>query len=135
MVRRVDHLQYLLVLAGCVVATLPLEFLLRARVWRRPRRLLRVLAAPVVIFSGWDVAAIAHHQWGYARRYVTGVDLPGHLPLEEVAFFVVVPVCALLTYEAVDRLLDPSRRSHLRSLSPVPGPFGLRRRAARRRPV
>jgi lycopene cyclase domain-containing protein len=133
MVRRVDHLQYLLVLAGCVVATLPLELLLGARVWRRPRRLLRVLAAPVIIFSAWDIAAIDHHQWGYARRYVTGIDLPGHLPLEEVAFFVVVPVCALLTYEVVDRMLDPARRSHL--LSPVVGPGGHRRRSARRRSV
>jgi lycopene cyclase domain-containing protein len=132
-VRRVDHLQYLLVLAGCVVVTLPLEVLLGANVWRRPRRLARVLAVPVVIFSAWDVAAIAHHQWAYASRYVTGIDLPGHLPIEEVAFFVVVPVCALLTYEVVDRLLDPSRRSPLPS--PVLGSDGGRRRAARRRPV
>jgi lycopene cyclase domain-containing protein len=105
----VDHLQYLLVMAGCVLATLPLELVFGARVWRRPRRLLTVLVAPVVIFCAWDVAAIAHHQWSYAARYVTGVDLPGHLPIEEVVFFVVVPVCAILTFEVVARMLGPDR--------------------------
>lgn len=96
-----DHFQYLLVLAGCVVVTLPLELVLGARVWRRPGRLVRSLAVPVVLFSLWDVAAIGHHQWRFASRYVSGVDLPGRLPIEEVAFFVVVPVCAVLTFEVV----------------------------------
>ena len=79
------------------------------RVWRRPRRLLASLAAPLVLFSVWDVAAIAAGEWRFNRRYVTGVDLPGHLPVEEVAFFVVVPICALLTYEAVKRLGEGRR--------------------------
>jgi lycopene beta-cyclase len=101
--------QYLLVLAACVAATLPLELLFGARVWRRPKRLAGVLAGPVIIFCLWDVAAIAHHQWHYGGRYVTGVDLPGHLPIEEVAFFVVVPVCALLAFDVVSRMLGPDR--------------------------
>lgn len=104
-----NHLQYLIVMALCVVATLPLELLFGARVWRRPGRLVTALVVPVVIFSGWDIAAIAHHQWRYAARYVTGVDLPGHLPIEEVVFFVVVPICALLTFEVVDRMLGVDR--------------------------
>ncbi len=108
-----DHLQYLLVMAACVVVTLPLELLFGARVWRRPARLVRVLVVPVLIFSAWDVAAIAHHHWRYATRYVTGVDLPGHLPVEEVVFFVVVPVCALLTFEVVSRMLGPDRHRPL----------------------
>jgi lycopene cyclase domain-containing protein len=124
----VDHLQYLFVMAGCVLATLPLELLFGARVWRQPGRLLAALVAPVIIFSAWDVAAIAHHQWRYAARYVTGVDLPGRLPIEEVVFFVVVPVCALLTFEVVSRMLGPDR--HL-PLLPRLVPAVARRRGAR----
>jgi lycopene cyclase domain-containing protein len=97
----VNHYQYLLVLAACLVATLPLELVIGARVWRSPARLVRVLVLPVVAFSAWDVAAIATGEWRYNRRYVTGLDLPGRLPVEEVAFFVVIPICALLTFEAV----------------------------------
>ena len=104
-----ERFQYLLLLLACVVLTLPLELLLGARVWRRPLRLLTAVVPAVVVFSLWDVAAIAHHHWRYNPRYVTGWDLPGHLPIEEVVFFAVVPICALLTFEVVSRFF--SRRS------------------------
>lgn len=104
-----DRYQYLVLMGLCVAATLPLELVLGARVWRRPARLLRALLPPVVIFSLWDVAAIAHHHWRYNPRYVTGWQLPGHLPVEEVVFFAVVPICALLTFEVVGRGLRRKR--------------------------
>jgi lycopene cyclase domain-containing protein len=103
------HYQYLALMGACILATVPLEVLFGARVWRRPLRLVKALALPVVVFVGWDVAAIAHDQWRYNHRYVTGFDLPGRLPIEELVFFVVVPVCALLTYEVVSRMLGPDR--------------------------
>ena len=100
----VNHYQYLLLMAGCVVLTLPLEVVLGARVWRQPGRLLRSLVVPVTLFSAWDLAAVHYRQWSYNPKYITGVYLPGHLPIEEIVFFVVVPVCALLTFEVVNRL-------------------------------
>jgi lycopene beta-cyclase len=106
----VGHAQYLLVMAACVVCTLPLELVLGARVWRRPRRLVKALIGPVVAFVAWDIAAIAHHQWRFNPKYVTGVRLPGSLPIEEVVFFVVVPICALLTFEVVGRLVGGKKR-------------------------
>lgn len=33
-----DRFQYVLLMAACVVVTLPLEFVIGARVWRRPAR-------------------------------------------------------------------------------------------------
>lgn len=98
-----DRFQYLLVMAACLVVTLPLEFVLGARVWRRPARLAAAVLPPLVIFSLWDVGAIADHWWSFSARYVTGWRLPGRLPVEELAFFGVVPVCALLTFEVVTR--------------------------------
>lgn len=99
-----DRFQYLILMALCLVITLPLEILLGARVWAQPRRLLAALAIPVVVFVVWDVVAIARDHWTYNPRYVTGWEL-GNLPVEELAFFVVVPICGLLTYEAVRRIL------------------------------
>jgi hypothetical protein len=40
--------------------------------------------------------------------------LPGKVPLEEVLFFLVIPVCGLLTYSAVDSLLSVLRERHTR---------------------
>jgi lycopene cyclase domain-containing protein len=105
----VNRFQYLGLMAACLVVTLPLEFVYRAEVWRRPRRLARVVGFPAVVFSLWDVAAIHHGLWRYNRRFITGWDLPGHLPVEEVVFFVVVPICSILTYQAVRATLEHDR--------------------------
>jgi lycopene cyclase domain-containing protein len=94
---------YLLLLAACVLGTLPLEFRWNARVYRRPRRWLLSLLPVVVVFGGWDVWAIARKHWTYDPRQTLGLLLPGRLPVEELLFFVVIPTCALLTYEAVRR--------------------------------
>lgn len=101
-----DHYQYLGLMGACLVVTFPLELVYRAGVWRRPLRLARVLWVPVLAFSGWDVVAVAHGLWRYNARYVTGVDLPGRLPVEEVVFFVVIPVCSILTFQAVRATLE-----------------------------
>jgi lycopene cyclase domain-containing protein len=94
---------YLALLAGCVGVTLPLEVGLGARVYRQPRRLLGTLAPVAAAFAAWDVAAIRAGWWRYDERQTCGVVLPGDLPLEEALFFVVVPVCSILTLEAVRR--------------------------------
>ena len=101
----VGKFEYLALLGGCVLLTLPLEFVFGARVWRRPRRALRAIVPVVVVFGAWDVAAIALGHWWFNPRFVTGVTLPPGLPLEELAFFIVIPVCGLLTYEATRNLL------------------------------
>ncbi len=97
-----DHLRYLLLLAGCVAVTLPLE-LSGTRVYRRPARLARAVLPAAALFAAWDVLAIAGGVWHYDPRYVTGVVLPLSLPLEEALFFLVIPVCAVLTLETVRR--------------------------------
>ena len=91
---------YLLVLAACVVGTLPLEVVLRTRVYARPLRLALTLLPVLVVFLVWDVLAIRAGHWGYDPAQTTGVLL-GDLPLEELLFFLVIPVCAVLTLEAV----------------------------------
>ena len=98
------HLTYLAVLTACVLGTLPLEFLLRAHVYRRWRRSALAVLPVAALFTIWDVFAVAAGWWTFDPDYVLGLDLPGHLPVEEVLFFLVIPVCAILTLEAVRRL-------------------------------
>lgn len=97
-----NHLQYLAVLVGCLALTLPLELLGSARVYHRPRRAVQALLGPLVIFSLLDDAGAASHLWSYNSSYVLGWRLPGGLPIEEVMFFAVVPLCALLTFDCLD---------------------------------
>lgn len=105
-----ERYQYLILMGLCLAITLPLEFVFRARVWRRPRRLLAAMWLPVVIFVVWDIVAIHRDLWHYSSRYTTGWELPLGLPVEELVFFLVIPVCGLLTLEAVRFVLGLIRR-------------------------
>ena len=93
-------------MGACLLVTLPLELVYKAHVYGRPRRLLRVLFWPVLLFTIWDVLAIRAGIWSFNERYVTGWRLPFDLPVEELAFFFVIPICAILGYEAVRRTLE-----------------------------
>ena len=101
----IDRFQYLVLMAACLLITLPLEFALRARVYRRWRALLGAVLPVMIIFSIWDIVAIRRDHWTYDPRFVTGIRLVGGLPLEELVFFFVVSVCGLLTYEAVGTVI------------------------------
>jgi lycopene cyclase domain-containing protein len=91
---------YLLVLAACLVGTAPLEVVLHTRVYARWRQLLLTLLPVVVVFTTWDVLAIRAGHWAYDPRQTTGVRV-GNVPIEELLFFLVIPTCSILAYEAV----------------------------------
>lgn len=99
-----DQWQYLALMGACLALTLPLEFVLRARVYRRPLRLLLALLPTLVVFVVWDIVGILRNHWSYSPRFTTGIML-GPMPLEELVFFLVIPICGLLTYEAVGTVL------------------------------
>lgn len=96
-----SHLVYLAILAACLLGTLPLELVLGVRVYAQWRRLAATLLPVVVVFGGWDLYAVGRGVWAYNDRYLVGLTLPGRLPVEELLFFLVVPTCAVLTYESV----------------------------------
>jgi lycopene cyclase domain-containing protein len=98
------HLTYLGLLAGCLVVTAPLELVLHVRVYARWRRLLVALLPEFVLFVAWVLYAIAQGHWDYSAARTVDVRLPGGIPVEEVLFFLVVPVCAVLAFEAVRRV-------------------------------
>jgi lycopene cyclase domain-containing protein len=97
----VGNSQYLLVLGLCLAVTLPLEFVIGARVWRRPRRLVAAVLPAAVLFLVWDFWAAAEGHWRFNPALTTDLRLPFGVPVDEVLFFVVVPICGLLTLEAV----------------------------------
>lgn len=95
---------------GCLALTLPLEFAFRAKVYRRPGRTVRAMALPVLLFVMWDAIAIARGTWWFSHRYTTGWIVAAGVPVEEAAFFIVIPLCTLLTYESIRTVLRRARR-------------------------
>ena len=98
------HWTYAALLAGCLVVTAPLEVFLRVRVYARWRRFLVAVVPTFVVFVAWVLYAIDQGHWSYSAERTLGVRLPGGIPLEEVLFFLVVPLCSVLTLEAVRRV-------------------------------
>lgn len=96
-----SRLSYLAVLAFILVGTGWLEIALRTRVYARWRRLLLTVLPVAVVFLAWDTYAVAEGQWSFDADRILGVVLPGGVPLDEALFFLVVPVAAVLTLEAV----------------------------------
>jgi lycopene cyclase domain-containing protein len=92
-------------MAACLLITLPLEFVFGARVYRRFKLMTLAVLPVVLIFSIWDVVGIVREHWDYNPAYVTGVQLVFAMPVEELVFFLVIPICGLLTYEAVGQVL------------------------------
>ena len=101
-------LSYLVVLLACLLATLPLELLRGVRVLRRPVRLLATLLAAGAPFVIWDALATAHRQWWFDPAQTLRPRVLG-LPLEELGFFVVIPLAIILTREAVGALRADSQ--------------------------
>ena len=101
-----ERFQYLLLMAACLLVTAPLEWVLGARVWRRPRQLALALGPAFAVFVLWDLWASATDTWGFDERYTVGLRLPGGMAVEELVFFLVVPICALLTLESVRNVLS-----------------------------
>ncbi len=92
---------YAAVLGLIVLGSGWLEVVLRTRVLTRWRRWLLALLPAAALYIGWDLYAIAAGHWSFDEGSVTGVVLPGGIPLEEALFFLVVPTAGLLTFEAV----------------------------------
>lgn len=100
------RLSYVAILAFVLVGCLWLEVVLRTRVLRRWRRLLLSVLPGAVVFAVWDAYAVAAGHWSFGPGLVLGLTIPGGVPLDEVLFFVVVPLAAILTLEAVRSVND-----------------------------
>lgn len=95
------RLTYVAVLGFILVGCLWLEFTLRTRVLRRWRRLLLTMALPLAIFTAWDAYAIAAGHWDFDPAQVLGWRLVAGVPIDELLFFLTIPLAAVLTLEAV----------------------------------
>ena len=69
-------------------------------VLRQPRRLLLTIALAGTPFLLWDLYATHAGHWWFDEAQTLPPRVAG-LPLEEIGFFVVIPIVSVLTFEAV----------------------------------
>ena len=95
-----ERWSYVAMLAFCLAGTLPLIPAFRLRVLHQPRRLLLTVLAAGTPFLLWDVYATEAGHWFFDAAQTLPWRVAG-MPLEEVGFFIVIPVVSVLTYEGV----------------------------------
>jgi lycopene cyclase domain-containing protein len=100
---------YAAMLVFVLIGTLPLHRYFRLSVLRQPLRLLAAIVPTAVLFVAWDLAATAAGQWRFDPAQTFSWRLGG-VPLEEYAFFVVIPLASILTFEAVTATRSRRRR-------------------------
>ena len=110
------HWSYAAMLAFCLVGTLPLAPAYGLRVLQQPRRLLVTILVAGTPFLLWDLWATHVGHWRFDPAQTLPARVAG-LPLEEISFFVVIPLVSVLTLEAVRVVL---RRGSVRPVGPRP---------------
>ena len=92
---------YMAMLLFTVVGSFWLEIVLRTRVIRRIKRVAITILPIALLYLTWDAYAISQGHWRFDPQQIVGIFFPFHIPLEEVLFFLVVPLAAILTLEGV----------------------------------
>ena len=54
-----------------------------------------------IFFLIWDAYASARGHWYFDKQQILGIIGPFDIPLEEFLFFIIVPMAAIMTIEAV----------------------------------
>jgi lycopene cyclase domain-containing protein len=88
-------------LAFTVVGSFWLEIVLKVGVLRRFKRVLLSVLPVATIFIIWDAYAISQGHWHFDPEQILGVFGPFGIPVEEYFFFLIVPIAAIMTIEAV----------------------------------
>lgn len=94
------HWAYVAMLAFCLAGTLPLVPAFRLQVLKQPGRLLLTIGLAGTPFLLWDLWATHVGHWWFDEDQTLPWRIAG-LPLEEIGFFVVIPVVSVLTLEGV----------------------------------
>jgi lycopene cyclase domain-containing protein len=90
----------MILLGLCLAGPLILGFNKRIKFYSHPVILFYSICLPFVIYVLWDIIAAYRGHWSFNVKYISGIYI-FNLPVEEILFFVIIPFCALFTWEVV----------------------------------
>ena len=78
------------------------------------------LVITAFLFIIWDEWFTSINIWSFNPRYLTGIYL-GHLPLEELLFFILIPYCLMFMYHCSARYFVESKKEtkQLKLVQPI----------------
>lgn len=92
--------EYFIVLGAAFVIPFIKSFSKEINFYKPLSRLFLSIGIPFVVFIIWDLIAVSRGHWSFNEKYITGFKILS-LPAEEMLFFIIIPFCALFTWEVV----------------------------------
>lgn len=97
----VAHFHYLFVLAFISICAVGVNAGFRLGFSKKIKQFLLMDAAIVLVYLAWDIWAVIKKSWYFDPHQIIGINLFSRLPIEEILFFVIVPLMGVLTYLAL----------------------------------
>jgi lycopene cyclase domain-containing protein len=100
----VENLHYAYVLIFVAVCAIDVNFGFKLKFSKKLKLFLLTDSLILVIYLIWDLWAVSKGSWFFDSNQILGILLFGKLPIEEVLFFIIVPLMTVLTYLALVKL-------------------------------
>lgn len=88
-------------IAFTIIGSFWLEVVLKVHVLGRIKRATSAIAPVAFLFILWDAYAISHGHWSFDSKQILGIYGPFRIPIEEYLFFFIIPIAAIMSFEAV----------------------------------
>jgi lycopene cyclase domain-containing protein len=92
--------EYIIVLTAVFIIPFIYSFSRKLDFYKYPARILLAIGIPFAVFIVWDWIAVSRGHWSFNEKYITGIKII-NLPVEEILFFIIIPFCALFSWEVV----------------------------------
>jgi len=99
------QLHYLFVLMFIAFCAVAVTLTFRIRIKHFWRNFLLADGSILVIYLIWDYWAIKKENWSFDSEQILGFYLFGIVPIEEVLFFIIVPLMTVIVYVTLIKIL------------------------------
>ena len=103
---------YLFIDIGCIFIPFLFSFYKKHTFYKEWKFFFLSCILIAIFFLIWDEIFTQQGFWGFNPDYLTGIYL-GHLPIEEILFFICIPYACSFTYFALTYLI-PNKKSTIR---------------------
>ncbi|MCX6457021.1 MAG: lycopene cyclase domain-containing protein [Actinobacteria bacterium] len=104
-----ENLNYAYVLFFVTICAIGVNFGFKLQISKKLKLFLFTDSLILVTYLIWDFWAVSKGSWFFDSNQILGIMLLGKLPIEEVLFFIIVPLMSVLTYLALVKLTGWSK--------------------------
>lgn len=104
-----ENLRYVFVLLFVSICAVGVNFGFKLQISKKLKLFFLTDVLILAVYLIWDFWAVSKGSWFFDANQILGIMLFGQLPIEEVLFFIIVPLMTVLTYLALIKLTGWSK--------------------------